>query len=98
MYSFIKYSNSPKFPIVIAKLAQAAIISVFGFLDIIHDFIIFDWWIKKICRHNQYFAIGMGDYTNPNDYSQFYKEVCKYVIDNYEFVDGKGIMFIYYKE
>ena len=55
--------------------------------------------IKKIENtHDQYFAIGMGDYTNPNDYSQFYKEVCKYVIDNYEFVDGKGIMFIYYKE
>ena len=55
--------------------------------------------IKKIENtHNQYFAIGMGDYTNPNENSQFYKEVCKYVIDNYEFVDAKGIWFIYYKE
>ncbi|MDR3328096.1 MAG: HsdR family type I site-specific deoxyribonuclease [Prevotellaceae bacterium] len=27
------------------------------FLDIIHNFIIFDKGIKKICRHNQYFSI-----------------------------------------
>ena len=27
------------------------------FLEIIHDFIIFDSGIKKICRHNQYFAV-----------------------------------------
>lgn len=27
------------------------------FLEIIHDFIVFDAGIKKICRHNQYFAV-----------------------------------------
>lgn len=27
------------------------------FLEIIHDFIVFDTGIKKICRHNQYFAV-----------------------------------------
>ena len=27
------------------------------FLEIIHDFIVFDSGIKKICRHNQYFAV-----------------------------------------
>ncbi|MBC6473623.1 MAG: HsdR family type I site-specific deoxyribonuclease [Hormoscilla sp. GM102CHS1] len=27
------------------------------FLELLHDFIIFDYGIKKICRHNQYFGI-----------------------------------------
>ncbi len=27
------------------------------FLDIIHDFVVFDSGIKKICRHNQYFGV-----------------------------------------
>jgi type I restriction enzyme R subunit len=27
------------------------------FLELIHDFIIFDGGIKKLCRHNQYFAV-----------------------------------------
>jgi len=26
-------------------------------LEIIHDFIVFDMGVKKICRHNQYFAV-----------------------------------------
>jgi len=27
------------------------------FLELIHDFIVFDAGIKKICRHNQYFGV-----------------------------------------
>lgn len=27
------------------------------FLDIIHNFIVFDAWVKKLCRQNQFFAI-----------------------------------------
>src|SRR5437879_3874359 len=27
------------------------------FLDLIHDFIVFDAGIKKLCRHNQYFGV-----------------------------------------
>ncbi len=27
------------------------------FLDIVHDFVVFDSGIKKICRHNQYFGV-----------------------------------------
>ena len=27
------------------------------FLDLIHNFVIFDKGIKKVCRHNQYFGI-----------------------------------------
>lgn len=26
-------------------------------LEIVHDFVVFDKWIKKICRHNQYFGV-----------------------------------------
>ena len=28
-----------------------------GFLELIHDFIVFDAGIKKTCRHNQYFGV-----------------------------------------
>ena len=28
-----------------------------GFLELIHDFIVFDAGIKKLCRHNQYFGV-----------------------------------------
>jgi len=27
------------------------------FLEIIHDFIVFDKWVKKLCRHNQFFGV-----------------------------------------
>lgn len=27
------------------------------FLELIHDFVVFDKWIKKVCRHNQYFWV-----------------------------------------
>jgi len=27
------------------------------FLEIIHDFIVFDAGTKKLCRHNQYFGV-----------------------------------------
>ena len=35
------------------------------FLEIIHDFIVFDSGIKKTCRHNQYFGVKAAkDYVN----------------------------------
>ena len=37
-------------------------------LEIIHDFIIFDSGIKKICRHNQYFGVKSSqDYVNRHE-------------------------------
>ncbi len=27
------------------------------FLELIHDFIVYDWWIKKLCRPHQYFWV-----------------------------------------
>lgn len=42
------------------KILDKDIISLYNkekFLEIIHDFIVFDKGVKKLCRHNQYFGI-----------------------------------------
>ena len=44
----------------VENLLDRALIQMCGkarFLELIHDFILFDAGIKKICRHNQYFAV-----------------------------------------
>ena len=37
--------------------ADAAVLARSGFLELIHDFMVFDAGVKKTCRHNQYFGV-----------------------------------------
>ena len=62
--NYEKTSNAKAQEIIVETLhemyLQSHIYSIYEktrFLDIIHNFIIFDKGIKKICRHNQYFGI-----------------------------------------
>lgn len=52
--------------------------------------------IKKM--HQQFFVINMTDYKNKYAYSQFSKEIAKYIIDNCKKIDSKYDLVVYYKE
>ncbi|MDZ4342217.1 MAG: HsdR family type I site-specific deoxyribonuclease [Candidatus Binatia bacterium] len=53
------------------NLLDRALIQLCGkerFLELIHDFILFDAGIKKLCRHNQYFAVRASqDYVRRHE-------------------------------
>ena len=39
------------------------------FLDIIHNFVVFDSWVKKLCRYNQFFAVKASqDFLKRNEW------------------------------
>jgi type I restriction enzyme R subunit len=55
-----KYYLTWKEQSTVSNLLDRSLIQVCGkarFLELIHDFILFDAGIKKVCRHNQYFAV-----------------------------------------
>lgn len=55
--------------------------------------------INKIEKmHNQYFVVNMTDYKNKYKYSQISKEIAKYIIENYDKVDEKYDLVVYYKK
>ncbi len=59
-----KYFLNWKEPSEIENLLDRQIIQVCEkkrFLELIHDFIVFDAGIKKICRHNQYFGVKAAE-------------------------------------
>jgi type I restriction enzyme R subunit len=55
-----KYYLTWKEESAVENLLDRALIQLCGkarFLELIHDFILFDAGVKKLCRHNQYFAV-----------------------------------------
>jgi len=55
-----KYYLNWKEPSPVENLLDRALIQICGkarFLELIHDFIVFDAGIKKLCRHHQYFGV-----------------------------------------
>lgn len=52
--------------------------------------------IKKM--DDQVFIVSMIDYNSKNEFSQFSKDIAKYVMDNYEKIDEGCGFSVYYKE
>jgi len=55
-----KYYLTWKAPSAVENLLDRGLIQMCGkvrFLELIHDFIVFDAGTKKLCRHNQYFGV-----------------------------------------
>ena len=51
---------------LICIVALASFADKERFLEIIHDFIVFDAGVKKLCRHNQYFGVQAAqEYVTP---------------------------------
>lgn len=54
--------------------------------------------IKKISKmHDQIFIISTGDYKSKDEFSQFSKDIAKYIMDNCEKIDSKYSLDVYYK-
>ena len=48
--------------------------------------------------HDQIFVVSMNDYNNDDEFSQFSKELAKYIMDNSKKIDSKHGFDVYYKE
>jgi type I restriction enzyme R subunit len=59
---FLTWKETPESgePAAEANLLDRALLQMFGkrrFLELVHDFVVFDAGIKKLCRHNQFFGV-----------------------------------------
>lgn len=75
----------------------------FSYFDVLYDGNYGYNGIKKMKKkidgmHNQIFVISMNDYKNSDEFSQFSKELAKYIMYNSKKIDSKYGFVVYYKE
>ncbi len=75
----------------------------FSYFDVLYDGNYGYNGIKKMKKkidkmHDQVFIISMNDYNNDDEFSQFSKELAKYIMDNSKKIDSKYDFVVYHKE
>ena len=101
-----KFIDSYHNPVVIGYYSMMYSITndkKFSYFDVLYDGNYGYNGIKKMKKridkmHDQIFIVSMTDYNNEDEFSQFSKEIAKYIINNSQKIDSKYSFDVYYKE